>query len=148
MRPRALRSTSSGVLPSDRFPGAESDEVPHGRNLGKALAKALHAPALMVNRNQNAGTNRVNRARKRKKLLRRGIVPREENDGTRMRMPEALNLMTRERRALDINNDGPERARAFKLFKREHSFTPRRSCRGVRCSGARFRQSRTEAPPP
>ena len=131
-----------------RRTGTEPQEVPHGRNFGKAFTKALHAPAFMINRDQNAGTDRMNGARKRSQLLRRGIVSREENHRARERMLKAPDLMGAERRAFNIDHDGTERARAFELFKCEHSLTPRRFCRGVRCSGARSRQSRTGAPQP
>jgi hypothetical protein len=87
-------------------------ERAHRRNRAEARAKPLHAPALVVDRDQQRRiAQRVDVARERRERVRRRVVAREQDRAADERMAQSLAVRGAERRAFDPDDERPARQR-------------------------------------
>ncbi len=85
----------------------------HRRDRGEALAKALHAPAFMVDADQELRVAHApDRCRQRRELRRRRVVPREQDHAAGRRMRQAGAVGRRQFEPLDAVHHGAERQRS------------------------------------
>ena len=86
----------------------QSSERAHRRNGGEALAKALHAPALVIDAHRQRRLAQPLDVRgERGELFRVFVVASEENHRPRCRVANALPVLVGQHRAEDVNHQGP-----------------------------------------
>ena len=82
----------------------------HRRNAGEPLAKALHPPAFVIDREQQRRRAQVaDLAGQRFQLLGRSEVAGKQNDAAHRGMAQTFTLFRRERQASHVEHDRPER---------------------------------------
>ena len=98
-----------GLQRRPAVPVPQAAEGGCGRKPREAGAEALHAPALLVDGDQEPWSAQgVDLARQRRELLRRLVVAVEQDDAPHQRMAQELARRGVERQALDADHDRPE----------------------------------------
>jgi hypothetical protein len=85
-------------------------ELAHRRDGLEPLAKALHPPALVIDRNHQAGIAKgMDFAAQLGQLPRIAVVTAEQDDPAGLRMAQAAPIVIVERQALDVQHDRSQR---------------------------------------
>ena len=102
-------ATARGGERLRRIAVPELAEFPHRRDRREAVLEALHAPALVIDRDQQVRrANLADRVGELDQLQRRREVAREEDHATHLRMLQALDVVRRELEAADVHHHGAE----------------------------------------
>src|SRR5205814_4314262 len=108
----AAHHEAAAARRGDRLRGIavpQASELAHRGNRREAVAKALHAPALVVHGDEERGLAELaDRMRELDELQRRRKVAREEDHAAHLRMLQALEVVGRELEPGDVHHDGAE----------------------------------------
>ena len=107
-QPAGFPAQPSAVRP---IAGHRLAKTLHRRQRGVVLPQALHPSALLIDGQQQFGTQRTHFGHERRKLCPRGDIAREKNHPADAGMAEQIALLPGQRQAFEIKHDRTERSR-------------------------------------